>query len=408
MTVLQAHKFYFPRGGAETYLFALSEYLASRGSTVVPFAMQHPGNRQTPYSHYFPRFVPTEKVKMSPAGLRTVGRMFYSFESKRQMERLLRDVPIDVAHIHNLYTQLSPSILTPLRKRKIPTVMTVHDYHLVTPHYALPLAGQAVDVSRVGALRAAQTKFHKDSMAASFLQAASYRFTRRWRFYDRAISLFIAPSEFMAAKLRASGYDKDRIRVIHYGIDTRTIEPRFGHDGYFLFVGRLSEEKGVDTVLELAHRLPDLKFKIVGTGPDEALLHSVGDRLPNVEFMGYQQGQRLRDLYLGARAVLVPSRWEEPSGLVLLEAQACGKPVIASHAGGIPEAMEDRRSGFLVPPLDIHAWTEAVLRLAYDDRSREKMGRDARTLMEDRFSLRAHYEAVEHVYAEAIRLGGSA
>src|SRR3989338_10305859 len=111
MTIIQANKFYYLKGGAERYLLELSAWLTSQGHTVVPFAMAHPRNAPTPYAAYFPRFVPTEEARASTDAFRTLGRLFYSLEAERQMNALVRAVHPDFVHVLSLYSQLSPSVL---------------------------------------------------------------------------------------------------------------------------------------------------------------------------------------------------------------------------------------------------------------------------------------------------------
>jgi glycosyltransferase involved in cell wall biosynthesis len=222
--------------------------------------------------------------------------------------------------------------------------------------------------------------------------------------YERSVQVFIVPCAFLRAKMIAAGFAAERIRVIPHGTEIASVTPRYDHNGYFLYVGRLSLEKGVDTIIDLAKRLPDQEFKIVGTGPEEARLHERAHALGNVEFCGFQQGERLAQIVGDARAVLLPSRVHEVFPLTVLEAFAAGKPVIASHVGGVPEAVDDRHNGILVAPFDLHGWTEAVLRMAYDEPMRSRMARAAREAAETRFSLRKHFEAVEAVYAEVRRI----
>lgn len=383
-------------------MFDLSEWLTTQGHNVVPFAMKHPDNEQTPWSEHFPRFVQTERVRLRPSSIRTIGRMFYSMESRRKMATLIRDAQPGLCHVHNIYTQLSPSILDALHERRIPTVMTVHDHHLISPQYNIWAEGCGEDYRNVGLVRGTLSKFHKGSYAATLAQIAAYKFHRFLRIYEKNIDLFVAPSAYMQRQLIAGGFPKEKIRVNHYGIDPAAIEPRYDNDGYMLFVGRLSEEKGVETIIRLARMIPDVTFKIVGRGPEEARLHALGHGLENVEFLGFKLGDELRDLYRGAMGVLLPSRVHEVFPLTTLEAMAAGKPVIASNVGGVPEVVEDRRTGFLVKPLDLHGWVEAVMRLAYDDGMRVRMSREARLSIEQTFHVDRHYDRIKQIYAEAL------
>jgi len=400
--IILANKFYFLRGGAEQYLFRVSDYLESRGHTVVPFAMRHPQNLPSVYAPCFPSFVETEKVRFNLSGIKTIGRMLYSFEAKRRMKDLIEDVRPDLCHIHNIYTQLSPSILDALRAKRIPVVMTVHDYHLVSPSYTLWIEGRGPDVRKLGILAGARTRFHKHSFAASLAQIIAFRLHRFLGIYRHPVSRFICPSKFMRDQMQSAGFPSEKLVVNPYGIASEKYIPRFDHDGYVLFVGRLSEEKGVETVIAAASALPEIRFKIAGTGPQEEYLHTLAHACSNVEFLGFQSGEALADLYRGAAMVLLPSQWHEVSPLVMLEAMAYGKPMVASHVGGVPEVVTDRETGLLVSPMDIHGWIEAIARLWDDHDLRESLGRNARAATEGRFHARHHWERLEEIYKETL------
>lgn len=404
MRIVQANKFYFLRGGAERYVFDLSDWLASQGHTVIPFAMRHPDNLPTQYEAFFPSFVQTERVRFGPSGLRTIGRAFYSFESRRKMAQLVEAERPDVAHIHNVYTQLSPSVLDALRSAGVPMVMTVHDHHLFSPQYNVWAHGCGPDLSRAGVVRATLSRFHKRSYAASFVQAAVSMFHYNRGSYRNRIDLFVTPSEYMRRRMVASGFPDDRVRTIPYGADTEAMDPRFDHDGYVLFYGRLSEEKGVETVVDVARALPDIRFKIVGTGPLEAALHAHAraHALGNVEFVGFRSGEPLWDLVRGAMCTLIPSRVQENFPLAALESLALGTPVVGSNVGGMPEVVEDRVTGLLADPNDLHAWTEAVMRLAYDEDFRLHLARAGRLAAETTFHVRKHYAGVMRAYEDVL------
>lgn len=401
MTILQANKFYYPRWGADRYFFDLCHWLRDAGHTVVPFAMKHSENAPTPYDRYFPSFVQTERVSAGWQGLRTVGRMAYSLEARRKLAHLVHDTRPDVAHLHNVYTQLSPSILHTLHAMRVPVVMTVHDHHLVSPQYDRPAEGAARDVKGMGVWEAARTKFHKGSFLASLLQAGVFSFHRRLGLYERFVDLFLCPSQYMANELLSAGFPPEKVRVVPFGIDAAAIRPAYGHAGYVLFVGRLMPVKGVETLVEAARLLPHLPFRIVGSGPHEAFLRRQAEGLANVTFAGYRSGDALDEEYAGALAVAVPSRMRETFGLVALEAMARGKPVVASDSGALPEVVADGHTGILVPPMDPGAWAAALDRLSQDEPLRTSLGRNARAETEGRFDVRRHWPKVLEAYADA-------
>lgn len=402
MKIIQANKYFYPRGGAETYMLSLFDWLEQQGSTVIPFAMQHEDNLPSEFQKYFVSRVLTETSDSISffQKLKTFGRMMYSFEARRNMSRLISTEHPDLCHIHNIYTQISPSILSTLAQHRVPMVMTVHDHHLISPQYNVWAPGCGEDYRNIGIIRGTFSKFHKRSFSASFAQVASYKFHRWLRLYEKNVGLFIAPSYYLKRQLIAGGFPNEKIRVNHYGIDVRRAEPSYEHNGSFLYVGRLSEEKGIEMIIYVAKQLPEISFKIVGRGPQMAYLHRLAIDAPNVEFLGYRSGDELKELYQQACAVLLPSRVHEVFPLVTLEAMAYGKPVVASDVGGMSEVVEDRINGFLMQPTDLHGWIESVLRLAYDKDLQRQMALNARDMVEHKFRLEDHYRRLENCYRE--------
>ena len=403
MKIIQANKFYYLRSGAARYMLELSNWLESEGNEVIPFAMQHPKNLTSKYQGYFPSFVQTQDVNLGLGAVKTLGRMMYSLEARRNMSDLISDVHPNICHLHNVYSQLSPSILRPLHNNKIPVVMTVHDHHLISPQYNIWAEGCGKDYRNVGVIKGTLSRFHKRSYAASFAQVFTYKLHRAFRFYERYVDMFLLPSEYMKRQLLVGGFPEEKMQVIRYGIDLDDRKPHYEHDDYALYVGRLSEEKGIDTVLSLAKVLPDIQFKIVGSGPDADRLHKLAHGLDNVELLGFRSGDALQELYDNATVVLIPSRVHENFPLITLEAMAAGKPIVASNVGGIPEIVEDHITGFLVHPLDIQAWTEALMRAFYDDHMQETMSRNARAVVEKDFSLDVNHNRMRSIYESLVR-----
>lgn len=402
MKVVLANKYYFLKRGAERYVLDLEQMLRQHGNEVIPFAMQHSSSLPTPYSKYFVSQVETKKTRFDWQGVRTVGRMLFSFEAQEKISLLVRRVQPDIVHVNNIYYQISPSIFLTLRELGIPTVMTVHDYHLISPEYTRWSHHRVEDLSRRGILSAAFSRFHKNSFFASLAAVATYRLHERMGLYHLA-DRYIAPSEFIKNELIKKGFDSTKIRVLPFGIEAQKITPAIGWDhGYILYVGQLVEEKGIWPLLKAAKNLPQIKFKIVGTGAEEERIKRAAINLSNVEFVGFAVGEALGNLYRGARCVVAPSLWQEVFGLVALEAMAAGKPVIVSNIGGLPEVVSDRVTGLLVQPGSVPELTEAIERLSSDNEMARKMGFAGRERVLRDFSVEKHYDGLMEIYHEAI------
>lgn len=422
MKIIQANKYYFLKGGAERYMLELSDWLNDHGHDVIPFSMSHPDNLLTSYEKYFVSNVLTAESEFSPphkgrstlssrskrrlggvfSRFKTFGRMFYSFEARRNLATLIAHTKPDLCHVHNIYTQISPSIFHTLKDQHIPVVMTVHDHHLISPQYNIRAIGCGEDYRNVGLLRGTFSRFHKNSLLASFAQTAVYKFHRWLKIYERGVDLFICPSQYMRRQLIRGGFPDEKIRVNPFGIDCDLIQPRYDHEGYFLFVGRLSEEKGIETIIRAAKMIGNVQLKIVGRGPDMDRLHRIADSTPSIQFLGFRDGEELRKLYRGACAVLLPSMVNENFPLSALEAMSAGKPVIASDVGGVGEIVEDRINGILVAPTDLQGWVEAILRIMYDDQLRIAMGHASRVSVEYKFRSEDHYRRLMCIYKEVV------
>lgn len=403
MNILQINKFYFPAGGADQSMLELSQALCALGHTVVPFAMEHPKNLPTEWSRFFPSFVETERISDLWSGMRTLTRMMYSREAQKKLEELFSEFTPDVAHVHNIYHQLSPSIFATLKKRHIPIVMTVHDHKLVSPLYAL----EEQDETFIGhpwkeawhIIRRRRFKHSGLASLAIVLETAVHRMLKIYR----AVDLFIAPSVFMRDLLVRAGYPENRIRVIPHGTALPVLSPAERGD-HFLFVGRLRWEKGCDLLLEVARLAPHIPIQIIGSGLDEEKFKAFAreHHLSNVRFLGSVPHDRIPELVARARGVVVPSRFLEPFGLAALEALASATPVIAARVGALPELVADQRTGLLFAPGDARDLSAKLQWAADHPAEFAKFGKSGRIVAEGHAfakqlsSILAIYDELQH------------
>jgi len=352
MKILQVNKFNYIRGGAEKYFIEISKELEKIGHQVAFFSMHHPKNNPSIWSKYF-----VSRISFNEARLRdkiiTPGRILYSLEAKRKFNKIIQDFKPDIIHIHNIYHQISPSILSIAKKYNIPVIMHLHDYKLVCPNYQLFVDDKICYRCRGGKYyNCLKHKCFKKSFWQSFLATIEmYLHHKILKIYKKNIAYFIAPSEFMKNTVVNFGWDKNKIKVIYNFSEKMDdkISDKIGD--YGLYFGRLSREKGIDILIE-ALGLSDKKnkLKIIGTGPEENNLKQLVKKLKlskRVEFLGYKSGQELQDIIRGSRLVYLPSTWNENMPLTLLESLNLRKVVIASRTGGLPELIRDKETGFL-------------------------------------------------------------
>jgi glycosyltransferase involved in cell wall biosynthesis len=404
MRILHVNKFLYRRGGAEGYMLDLAELQVRAGHEVVFFGMDHPENPPQPFQALFPPFMALDRP---PSGLgrrlATAGHMVYSPASRRGMEQLLRSFRPDVAHLHNIYHQLSPSVLRPLQRRGVPTVLTLHDYKLVCPSYQLLDHGRLCEACLGGRFHHALLRRCKDgSLGASAVVAVETAAHRLTGAYD-PVGVFISPSRFLAGKLRHAGVYPDRLHVLDHFVDTAATTPKAAPGGQLLYAGRLSREKGVDVLIEAVGRLPAARLEVAGDGPEATRLEALATaRAPGrVRFHGRLAKDRLLDLVRSAAVVAVPSRWHENQPLVVLEAFACGVPVVTTDLGGLPELIEPGADGEVVPADDPGALAAALEGLLADRDRAFAMGRAARAKAERRFAPERHLADLQELYRRA-------
>ncbi len=402
MTILQINKFFFPHRGAERYFFELSALLRMHGHEVVPFAMQHPQNLDTPYARYFPSYVDFEYPRIGFSMFKDARRFWWSREAADKLEALLRKVKPDVAHLHNIYHQLSPSMLPVFTRHHIPVVMTVHDYHLISPNYNLFDHGHICESFRWSPLSAIRHRCVKDSYLASLLAALEVRRNREQRIYERHVDRFLVPSQFTKDLHARWGFEVGKMEVLPLFVTTNYQLPTTNSsgNGAVLFVGALTIEKGISVLVDAAQRLPAVQFKIAGAGHEEARLRREAPR--NVSFLGSVAPDKIQDLMRAAALVVVPSLWYENFPLVVAEAMAAGRPVVASRIGGIPEMMREGETGLLCSPGNPERLAHTIQKLMDYPDLRARMGARAAEIARMEYHPEQHYQKMMRVYEKLV------
>jgi glycosyltransferase involved in cell wall biosynthesis len=414
MRVLQINKFLYGGAGAETVMFRTADLLRANGDEVSFFAMRDPRNVPCEESEYFPagRYYGAEHGLLQRA--RSAASSIYSVEARRALRRLLRDRRPDVAHLHNVYHQLTLSVVDELAAQDIPTVMTLHDYKPVCPSYVLYTEGAPCHrcvTSHPG--HAIAHRCIKGSRAASAVGAAEALLARARGSYGR-IDAFISPSRHLAEVMVAGGHPAERIHVIPNFVadeqfrrpDAQSARPRAGAP-MALFVGRLEEVKGVRVLLAAARRVaPGIEVVIVGRGPLEAEVREAESN-GVVRYVGRRDWREIAQLMDRAHALVVPSLWEENCPMVVLEAGARGCPVLASDRGGLADLVSHDHDGLLFSAGDEGALADSLRTLVGDPALRGRLGeaRYARTAAQN--TSTAYLEALRGVYGSSIARGGN-
>lgn len=341
MKILLANKFYYRRGGDCIYMLNLEQLLKTHGHDVAVFAMDYPENIETVWKRYFPN-----EIKFTPGVgmLETFMRMFGLGEVKRKFNFLLNDFKPDVVHLNNIHTQLSPVIARLAHKRRTKVIWTLHDYKLLCPRYdCLRNGNEVCEECFVDKHKVLEYKCMKNSNLASML---AYKEGMKWsrKKLEGYTDVFICPSQFMYNKMAQGGFDRKKMYTLCNFIDIeRTRRDSYDKEDYYCFIGRLSFEKGIETLIEAARTLP-YHLKIIGGGPLADILKEKA-KGANIEFTGYKEWPEIKEIVGKARFSVVPSEWYENNPLSVIEAQCLGTPVLGANIGGIPELIKEGVNG---------------------------------------------------------------
>ena len=392
LRLLSINNYFYRRGGSEAVFFEHNRLFEEAGWSVVPFAMQDALNLPTPWAQYFVEPIDFAAAQSVSDKLAVASKVIYSFEARRRIRRLIGAARPAVAHAHNIYHHLSPSILVELRQQGIPVVMTLHDLKVACPAYKMFSNGVVCERCQGGALRnVIMQRCIKGSVAMSALIWLESTVHRLFGAYERNVTRFVVPSRFFLAKLTEWGFDPARFAYIPNFVEIDDTGSDAVAGSAFVYFGRLVPEKGVATLIEAAARAR-VPLVIVGTGPEEERLRQIAARVGgDITFTGHLAGQELRSMITSARAIVVPSEWYENAPISVMEASALGKAVIGARIGGIPELIREGETGLLFDSGDLESLTDVLCRVqALPAAALAEMGEAGRAWMQTEFTA-AHY-----------------
>ena len=385
MRILQLHNRYREAGGEDAVVRDETRLLRAAGHEVIEHHVSNP-----------------------TGALATAGALVLSPSnplSARAVKRLVASARPDVAHIHNTWYSLSPSVVRALKQSGVPVVMTLHNYRLFCANALLFRDGRPCeDCVGTHPWRGVQHRCYRDSAVASAFAASTIAIARARGTWSTGVDRFVAPSSFLREKLVAGGIPAEQISVKPHGVDdpgARTGRPSSSRS--VLFVGRLSHEKGADTLLDAwaMRGGSGLELVLVGDGPLRERLEARG--VAGVRFAGWQSPADVAALLLGARSLVFPSVCYENLPRAVIEAMAAGLPVLASDHGGPAELVRDLGPAWTAAAGDERAWADALAVLD-DDKAVEVAGAQARAGYERHYTEAASLAGLIEIY-ESVRRG---
>lgn len=352
MKILEVNKFYFPKRGAESHFLDVIELLKSAGHEVGVFSMEHSRNLPSQWQKYFVSTVGYTDEFSLKEKIKGIFRMFYSLEAKRKINGILDEFKPDIVHVHNIYHQLSPAILFEVKKRKIPVVMTVHDYKIVCPNHGMFLKGRVYDRCKDGKFyQCFLDRCVKDSYLKSFLAMLEAYWHKYLGTYKKNVDLFIVPSQFVKNILVDRGVPAAKISVLpHFisnGYSKNEENEQVSNTKKAIYFGAISKSKDICELVEIFSHLDGTRLSLAGNIEDTIDFSN----LKNVNYLGFLSKDALSKAVGKTDCVVSCSRLPETFGLIALESISRGKPFFGIETGALGEIIKNGKNGILAEDL---------------------------------------------------------
>ena len=403
MRILLVNKFHYLKGGSEKYYFELGDLLKQHGHEIAFFSMKNDKNIKTNEKEYF-----VDEIDLNNGSKLKALDVIYSKKNKRKMLQVIDEFKPDIIHINNFQRQLSESIIEAANEKKVPLVFTAHDVQAVCPAITMLDSEKNIcELCKKGKyFNCIKKRCVKDSMLKSILAALEGEYYRIKKVYNKKIDWIVTPSRFYKQKLVEDGIEENHITAIHNFIELDKYNLDVQDDGYALYIGRLSKEKGVLNLIEAFSSIEDGKLFIAGDGPEKERIQDIikerhlKDR---IILLGYINQEEVKEYLRKARFVVVPSIWYENCPYSVMEALAIGKPVIGANIAGIPELVTDKVNGLLYK-YDSISDLEAKMKILYENPELAKQyGKNAKKIAIDNYGKEKYYNQIIDIYNKVLK-----
>lgn len=408
MRILLVNYRYFISGGPEKYMFNIKKVLEDKGHEVIPFSIHSNKNVESEYSKYFVEPIGNrdvtyfEECKKTPKVIwQMLTRSCYSMQVKKAIQKEIKEVNPDIVYILHFVNKLSPSVIRGAKQMGIPVMLRLSDYFLLCPRFDFLYNKKVCEECLTKGYKSCiKKRCVKNNLFASIIRVFSMKLHKIIKVY-RDVDAFITPSTFLKNKLIENGFPEDKIHCIPTFTLNKAAMEKQSLGTYGLYFGRITEEKGVSTIIKAYEKLPQYNVKIMGDDTtDEAVQlkqYVLEHKLTNVEFLGFKSGTELEEIIQNARFTIIPSIWYDNLPNTALESFQYAKPVIASNIGSLPELVSDGVNGYLFNPYSLDELADKI-RLLDDDNLIKLMGDNSKRILEDKFSLEKHYCALMDIF----------
>ena len=403
MRILMVNKFHYLKGGSEKYYFDLAKLLRENGHDVAFFSMKNEKNMTTGNKEYF-----VEEIDLNSNNKLKALEVIYSKNNKKKMEEALDDFKPDIVHLNNFQRQLSASIIKPINKRNIPIVFTAHDVQAICPAITMLDSNKNIceDCMKGKYVNCIKKKCVKNSGLKSILGAIEGKYYRLKNIYKKKIDYIITPSEFYKTKLIEDGIKEDKIKALHNFIDISEYDVETQDNGYALYFGRLSKEKGILNLINAFSKVEKGNLYIAGEGEEKDTIKKLIDENKlndRVKLLGFLNSEEMKEYVRKCKFVVVPSIWYENCTYSIIETLAIGKPIIGSDIAGIPELVQSNINGFTYKYNDIDELTKRMKELFENDSLVKKFSKKSKEICKELYSKEFYYNEIIKIYNSLLK-----
>ena len=410
--IIVANYRYFVSGGPEVYMFKFMDNSQKIGYESIPFSVNYSKNIESTYDKYFISnrggdSVYYDDIKKTPKTIiKILQGAFYNKEAYNNITKLINDEHPKVLYALQVINTLSPSIFKAAKKKGLKVIHRISDFNLVCPRSDLLLGDNVCDLCINGQFKnGIRNRCFHNSKLATIIRCISMKYHRRHKLY-KYVDYFVTPTEFTKELLIRGGFNPNKIVCIPTFINAQNIKPNYTNNNYFLFLGRLSHEKGAIYAILAMKYILNFETKLVITGKltdkDIEIKNIIKENnLENkIEFVGFKRDKELESLISNAICTVNPAIWYENMPNSIIEAYAYGKPVIASNIGCFKEIVEDGKTGLLFEPKNEIDLSNKMNYFLENPNATIDMGKAARKLVLDKYSPENHMNKLKKIFED--------